>query len=272
MKQISTKKSKILYSEFLKKYFIAQTVINTNFTLYALDYSKNFKKKLKKKITLMVLKRLQNKYKRVKFFFKFFFKFPVQNKLFLINFIKSLNIYYYSRFILVEFLRYKQTANLLFKHTRKILQLNFLRYRFFPKIYDYLTNYQYINLSLGMMSWRYKNKKSFKKNKLVYLLLANFLRKILLYSGIKSYILVIKKIPVYYKEIINSLLNPVIAPYEHPFEIGNILEEKNIKNPFWFSYILFYNNKPYGKLKLKKKGRLKRKISKKITMINRIVD
>jgi len=39
-----------------------------------------------------------------------------------------------------------------------------------------------------------------------------------------------------------------------------------------FSYIYFFNNKPYGVLKRKKKGRLKRKITKKLTLLNSILD
>ena len=35
---------------------------------------------------------------------------------------------------------------------------------------------------------------------------------------------------------------------------------------------MFLNNKPFGPLKLKKKGRLKRKITKKIILLNRITD
>jgi len=36
--------------------------------------------------------------------------------------------------------------------------------------------------------------------------------------------------------------------------------------------IMFLNNKSFGQMKLKKKGRLKRKISKRITLLNRMVD
>nr|YP_010049558.1 hypothetical protein J6674_mgp26 [Strombidium cf. sulcatum]QPL15963.1 hypothetical protein [Strombidium cf. sulcatum] len=176
--------------------------------------------------------------------------------------------YLYNR---VPYLKKKITALGVF-HSEKTLLLNFLRYRFFPTIHDFNSTKQYLYLSLGMVSWRFKQSKAFRKNKMVFLLLSNFLRKILLYSSIKRYMMVIRKIPIYFKEILNTLTSPTIAPYTHPFFKKKTVEERFYKNPFYFSHILFFNNKPYGSLKLKKRGRLKRKITKKIVSINRITD
>jgi len=212
------------------------------------------------------------RFRQVKKIFKTLYQLNYKVKNFYFSLVQSVRRYTNIPYITQPFFFIKSIQQKTYTHSDKILLLNFLRYRFFPKIHDYKSNYQYVNLSLGMFSWRYKKKKSFKKNKLVYLLLANFVRKILLFSGILNYVLVVKKIPIYFKEILNTFLNPVIAPYEHPFEIDKIIEEKDIKNPFIFSWVIFYNNKPYGKLKLKKKGRLKRKISKKIVLLNRIID
>ena len=39
-----------------------------------------------------------------------------------------------------------------------------------------------------------------------------------------------------------------------------------------FTSFMFINNKPYGKVKNKQKGRLKRKITKRLISINRMVD
>ncbi len=178
------------------------------------------------------------------------------------------NYYMYKR--LPRLLYARENASTV--HSEKILLLNFLRSRFFPTVYDLHGRTQYLYLSMGMVSWRFKQSKAFRKHKTVYLLLANFLRKILLYSSLTSLILVVKKIPIYFREILNTLLSPTIAPYQHPFFKYQTIEEKFFKNPFSFSYVIFTNNKPYGKLKLRKRGRLKRKISKKVVSLNRIPD
>ena len=50
------------------------------------------------------------------------------------------------------------------------------------------------------------------------------------------------------------------------------MNEKEIDLNIKFSFINFINNKSLGPVKKKKKGRLKRKISKKITLYNNILD
>jgi len=45
-----------------------------------------------------------------------------------------------------------------------------------------------------------------------------------------------------------------------------------LKNPFRFTMLIFINNKAYGFLKKKKKGRIKRKIAKRLILLNRVLD
>ncbi len=155
-------------------------------------------------------------------------------------------------------------------NTQKTLALNFKRRRFFPTIRT-LKGENYIFLSLGMLSKFFNKNKSFLKTKTMYLLLMSFFRKILLFSSLTSLILTISKTPVYLKEMLTTLNSPVTKIYKHPFDDIDI-NEKVLINPFKFSFILFFNNKPFGQLKRKKKGRLKRKISKKLTLINKLMD
>lgn len=157
-----------------------------------------------------------------------------------------------------------------FRNTQKTLALNFKRQRFFPTIRT-LKGESYSFLSLGMLSKFFQKNKSFLKTKTMYLLLMSFFRKILLFSSLKYLILTISKTPLYLKEILNTLNNPVTKFYKNPFDEKEV-NEKVMLNPFKFSFIIFINNKPFIPLKLKKKGRLKRKISKRITLLNRIID
>jgi hypothetical protein len=122
-----------------------------------------------------------------------------------------------------------------------------------------------------MLSKFFQKNKAFLKTKTMYLLLVSFLRKVLLFSSFKYLILTIIKTPLYLKEMLTTLNNPVTKVYQNPFNDVEI-NEKTILNPFKFSFIMFLNNKPFTPLKLKKKGRLKRKISKRITLLNKIID
>jgi hypothetical protein len=63
----------------------------------------------------------------------------------------------------------------------------------------------------------------------------------------------------------------VVSVYKNPFS-NNLVNEKEVPNPFTFPMIIFTNNKPYGFQKSKQKGRLKRKIARRLTMINRVLD
>ena len=158
-----------------------------------------------------------------------------------------------------------------FHGTNKILNLNFPRNRFFPN-FKTLQGETYTFLSLGMFSKFFVKNKSFFKTKQMYLILASFLRKILLFASIKFLYLLITNIPTYLKEIMSTINNSVINHYKNPFNEENLINEKMVINPFKFSFFMFINNKPYGKVKVKKKGRLKRKITKRLTQMNKVLD
>lgn len=158
-----------------------------------------------------------------------------------------------------------------FHGTNKMLNLNFPRNRFFPN-FKTIRGETYTFLSLGMFSKFFTKNKSFFKTKQMYLILASFLRKILLFASIKFLYLLITNIPTYVKEIMSTINNSVINHYKNPFNEENFINEKNTINPFKFSFFMFINNKPYGKVKVKKKGRLKRKITKRLTQMNRVLD
>ena len=158
-----------------------------------------------------------------------------------------------------------------FHGTNKMLNLNFPRNRFFPN-FKTIQGETYTFLSLGMFSKSFTKNKSFFKTKQMYLILASFLRKILLFASIKFLYLLITNIPTYLKEIMSTINNSVINHYKNPFNEENFINEKNTINPFKFSFFMFVNNKPYGKIKVKKKGRLKRKITKRLTQINKVLD
>jgi hypothetical protein len=157
-----------------------------------------------------------------------------------------------------------------FYNPTKTLALNFTRNRFFPTLRTVLGE-TYFFLSLGLLSKYLLKGKSFTKSKTVFILLASFLRKVLLFSSFKNLYLFINKTPLYFKEIMSTINDSVVNIYKNPFT-DNLITEKDIPNPFNFPVIVFTNNKPYGFMKAKQKGRLKRKISRRLTVINKVLD
>ena len=152
----------------------------------------------------------------------------------------------------------------------KILSLNFSRNKFFPTVRT-LAGETYFFLSLGLLAKFLLKNKAFTKSKTVFLLLASFLRKVLLFSSLKNMYLFVNKTPLFFKEIMSTINDPVVSVYKNPFT-NTLVNEKEVPNPFTFPMIVFTNNKPYGTVKVKRKGRLKRKIARRLTMINRVLD
>ena len=152
-----------------------------------------------------------------------------------------------------------------------LLSFNFKRRRFFPSLRTILhTNLFYV--SLGIFFSFFKKKKSFLKSKLMYIILISFLRKILLFSHISLFIMEIKYVPKYLMEILNALLEPTQKFYQNPFKSNLLVNELEWRPTFTF-YATIFNYKSNPKLiKLPQKGRLKRKITKKVLLLNNILD
>jgi hypothetical protein len=91
-------------------------------------------------------------------------------------------------------------------------------------------------------------------------------------SKIKNIILVIKKIPVFINEIINFFNTPIAHKFLNPIDGKNIEENENNYTQLKFLYFLFIENKNFSKNKTPQKGRIKRKILRKVTFENKIVD
>ena len=157
-----------------------------------------------------------------------------------------------------------------FYETQKTLSFTFSRNRFFPALRT-LQGETYLSLSLGLFMKFFSKSKSFMKSKSMYLILASFLRKTLLFSSFTTLYFIISKTPVYLKEMMSTLNDPVVSIYRNPFS-EDLVDEKSFQTPFRFSMFLFLNNKAYGKVKVRKRGRLKRKITKRLVLLNRITD
>lgn len=153
-----------------------------------------------------------------------------------------------------------------------ILNLNFKKNRFFPQLKDTFFKKTVFNNSLGIISKYFSLRKSYLRGKSSYLLTAAYLRRLLLNINILKLRLEITKVPKYLKDIIRVLLTSANVFYRNPFNNNIIVNERARPTSFIFSYVFFTNNKSWGVIKRKKRGRLKRKISKKIILLNNVLD
>ena len=130
----------------------------------------------------------------------------------------------------------------------------------------------YITLSVGLFLKFFQNKKSLKKNKLFKLLLAKYLRKLLIVSGIKNIYVYIKKTPLFVQEIFHLLTSPLVKPFFNPIKGLDVLESPSKHHSLNIRYVFFQNTKSFTSMKVARKGRLKRKIQKRIIKNNKIQD
>ena len=156
------------------------------------------------------------------------------------------------------------TANRLFINMNNFIDLNNAHFR----------QRNYISLSLGLFLKFFKTRKSFKKNKSVKVLLVRFLRKILISSQIRDVYLNIMRTPNFLLELFSSLMTPVITPFTlYPgYGAYSDVQSNSFKAPFLIRSVHFRSPKPYGYVKSAKKGRLKRKITRRIIRMNKIMD
>jgi hypothetical protein len=156
------------------------------------------------------------------------------------------------------------------------LLFNFKKHYLYITLLDNKNNIMF-SIHTGLFLKFFNYKKSLKKSKSLKIILIRYLRKLLLLSKINNFTLYIQQT----SDQLNKLLQILQKPINHPFTdplTGQVINEevefdKNKKKQFFnFLYIVFLKNKPYGIMKTKKTGRLKRKIRRLIIKANRIID
>jgi hypothetical protein len=151
------------------------------------------------------------------------------------------------------------------------LVLNYKRLRFYPVIRDFKGSTLF-NCSLGIIAKFLNKGKSFTKKKAVYLLLFSLIRKVLLFSKLDNLILVLNRTPKYLQEFMSTLYTPSVSIYSNPFKTSQLFYETSEHTHFDFRYVKVLTSRPYGYIKMGKRGRLKRKISKRVQLSNRVLD
>jgi len=273
---------------FLKKKFkLNYLSLNKKFNYYLINWKKNYD--FYSSISFLVyqynVEFLKKKFNSVKYYklieilrdlnYKsktknryLFFKLNKIKLNFLLNYIKLYNLFFYSIFLDIFYLTkfFKKKNRLIY-----FLILSFKKNKLYVNLQN-LNKKNYLSLSAGFFIKFFEKRKSLKKNKTIKLLMSKYIRKLFLISKIKNVILMIKRIPVFINEIINFFNTPIAHRFLNPIDGKNIEENENNFTQIKFLYFLFLENKNFSKNKIAQKGRIKRKILRKVIFENKLVD
>ena len=178
----------------------------------------------------------------------------------------------------VEFFFLKRNAEKHMVNSFYFLNFKFKRSLFFINIYNNV-NKNYLSLSLGLFLKFFNKKKAFKKNKTLKLLTMRFLRKLFISLTFKNLYLRVRGVPVMLTKLLTTLNKPIIHQFTDP--LSNVLIDETsheykttrLTKPLLLTpFIYFTKNKSYTYLKSKKRGRVKRKIRRKLVKLNNVID
>lgn len=129
-----------------------------------------------------------------------------------------------------------------------------------------------LSLATGLFIKFFERKKALKKSKTLKLLMAKFLRKLFLVLKIKRTICLVKKTPNLILEMLRIFNEPIIHKFTNPLT-ATLYDETARNYPFTkFEYLVFLESRSYALNKVRKLGRVKRKIMRKVVMQNDIID
>jgi len=152
------------------------------------------------------------------------------------------------------------------------LYMRFNKHRLIIALADEKKCNTHFFLSTGLLLKHFQRKKSIKKNKSMKLLMARFLRKLLILLRLRNIILRIRGVPLYLDIMLAMLFRPLSHFFTDPFTGQEIDEIQKKKTRLNFSAIVFTRFKPFGYQKEKKMGRVKRKIRRKLVKLNAVID
>lgn len=184
-------------------------------------------------------------------------------------FLYSYQYFFFSTQVDVFYL-YKQLNNK--KTSLYTLFLKFIKNRLFINLQSDKKKKTYLFVSSGFFLKFFDRKKSFKKNKLIKMLMAKFLRKFFLITKITSLTYIIKGAPILLLEFLKILNTKIAHKFYNP--LGKTIINESAHSNFYLSpfFFIFHKSTSYSLNKLRKIGRIKRKVLRKIIFENKLVD
>jgi hypothetical protein len=150
--------------------------------------------------------------------------------------------------------------------------MRFNQHRLIVALADNKTRRTHFFLSTGLLLKYFQGRKAIKKNKAMKLLMIRFLRKILILLRLRNIVLMVRGVPLYLELLLSMLFKPLSHLFIDPFT-GELIDEiQKTKNYLNFSTVIFTRPKPFGYQKTKKRGRVKRKIRRKLVKVNSVID
>lgn len=193
--------------------------------------------------------------------------FYVNSKL-IFNFIKSYCFFFNARNVDMFYIFKKRYKTFFFY---LYLNLTFKNYKFHINLLN-SEKKNYLSLNSGPFLKFFKKKKSFRKTKTIKLLMAKFMRKLLLLANITTLILTVNQVPLFLNEIINffnqSIIHKFLNPFTNKFVDESVFQYRYIK----FIYYIFRRNVSFVKYKSKHAARVKRKIRRKLILLDKVID
>ena len=132
--------------------------------------------------------------------------------------------------------------------------------------------YNLLSLNPGPIFCKFFEKKHLKNKRQTQTLLMRFLRKVLVFLKLQNFHLIVRGVPFNLKLLLKTLNTPVSHTLRNPFQPDHTFVDSAGASQLRIWLIRFVKTTFFGKRKLKKKGRVKRKVARKILAANRLID
>ena len=162
------------------------------------------------------------------------------------------------------------------KNAKRVDNCYYLRFRFnrlklVISLTDKATQKTHVFISPGLFLKHFQKKKSLKKSRSMKVLMARFMRKVLIILKLKDVLLHSRGVPLHLEYLLSVLFRPFSHPFYDPISeitVNEVDDHHNINvSGIWMESV-----RPYGFQKTRKMGRVKRKIRRRITRLGNVID
>jgi hypothetical protein len=153
-----------------------------------------------------------------------------------------------------------------------LVRFKFVGSRLILSLADYRYRLTHFFITPGTFLRYFGRKKSIKKLQSLKLLAIRFLRKLLIVLNLKNLAIHSKGVPVAFENLLEKLYRPLPHPFKNPFTRQIVDETTTFTRKLNIVEVMFLRPKPFGFSKQKKRGRIKRKIRRRVMGVNRVVD
>lgn len=179
----------------------------------------------------------------------------------------------YSNFSATPFVqRYLKDSFIKIERPTHQLRFRFNKSRLTLALFHDSTMKPYFQISSGVFMKFFQKKKSMRRSRTLKVLMLRFLRKLLLLIKLPRIHLYVSGVPALLGLLLETLHKPLPHAIIDPLT-KRLVDEVNEPESFGsFSQITFNDSKPFGIVKQKKRGRVKRKIRRKLQRISKQID